>query len=358
MASRAVALSQTAPLQGWKRSKRLAGLSRGLAAAADGTEPAEETVHIFSLASGQLYERLLKVMMQSVRKTTTAPLKFWLLADHASPAFRAAAPGLGAALGFEVEFVTYSWPPFVRRQSEKQRILWAYKILFLDVLFPVELQVREGGTAFPCPSALPFLGLLRCLSLPFCAAFPCPSALPFCKKLTPLLAVLQRIIFLDADLTIWADIRELWTADLHGAPYGYTPFCTKESGWRNEDTAGYRFWESGYWKDTLGDRRRYHISALYVVDLARLRSTGGADKLRATYNGLSADPNSLSNLDQDLPNYAQTQDGMRIHSLPQSWLWCESWCGNGTSIKQQAKAIDLCNHPVTKEHKLEMARRI
>eukprot|EP01052_Picozoa_sp_SAG31_P003269 SAG31_NODE_124_length_23684_cov_7.200127_1_plen_212_part_00 len=167
------------------------------------------------------------------------------------------------------------WPPSVRRQTEKQRILWAYKILFLDVLFPVELD---------------------------------------------------RIIFLDADLTLNADIRELWEMDLHGAPYGYTPFCTRESGWHNEATLGYRFWESGYWKETLGDRRQYHISALFVVDLARLRSNGGADKLRATYNALSADPNSLANLDQDLPNYVQMQDGMlRIHSLPQAWLWCESW---------------------------------
>lgn len=29
------------------------------------------------------------------------------------------------------------------------------------------------------------------------------------------------------------------------------------------------------------------------------------DKLRVIYDGLSKDPNSLSNLDQDLPNYAQ-----------------------------------------------------
>lgn len=30
-------------------------------------------------------------------------------------------------------------------------------------------------------------------------------------------------------------------------------------------------------------------------------------KLRSMYNALSADPNSLSNLDQDLPNYAQKE---------------------------------------------------
>eukprot|EP01047_Picozoa_sp_COSAG01_P015982 COSAG01_NODE_808_length_13418_cov_9.469631_3_plen_184_part_00 len=155
---------------------------------------------------------------------------------------------------------------------------------------------------------------------------------------------LEKIIFLDADLTMRADIAELWETDLHGAVYGYTPFCTKESGWQNEQTVGYRFWEKGYWRETLGDRRHYHISALFIVDLARLRSKGAADKLRNTYNQLSADPNSLSNLDQDLPNVAQLQDGMRIHSLEQGWLWCESWCSNATDVKESAKAIDLCNH--------------
>ena len=37
-----------------------------------------ETVHIFSLASGHAYERLLKIMMLSVTKRTSSPVKFWL----------------------------------------------------------------------------------------------------------------------------------------------------------------------------------------------------------------------------------------------------------------------------------------
>ena len=40
---------------------------------------------------------------------------------------------------FEVEFVTYKWPSWLRRQREKQRIIWGHKILFLDVLFPLKL---------------------------------------------------------------------------------------------------------------------------------------------------------------------------------------------------------------------------
>ena len=36
--------------------------------------------------------------------------------------------------------------------------------------------------------------------------------------------------------------------------------------------------------------------------------------MRVVYEQLSKDPNSLSNLDQDLPNYAQ--HSVPIHSLP------------------------------------------
>ena len=82
------------------------------------------------------------------------------------------------------------------------------------------------------------------------------------------------------------------------------------------------FWNQGFWVDHL-QGRPYHISALYVVDLTKFRVTRVGDKLRGIYDQLSRDPNSLANLDQDLPNYAQHQ--IPIFSLPQEWLWCETW---------------------------------
>lgn len=42
--------------------------------------------------------------------------------------------------GFEYEMVTYKWPAWLRGQQEKQRTIWGYKILFLDVLFPLSLE--------------------------------------------------------------------------------------------------------------------------------------------------------------------------------------------------------------------------
>lgn len=93
-----------------------------------------------------------------------------------------------------------------------------------------------------------------------------------------------------------SDLKELRDLDLGGAPYGYTPFCDS-----NADMEGFRFWKSGYWKNHLAGKP-YHISALYVVDLVRFRQIAAGDRLRGQYQALSQDPNSLANLDQDLPN--------------------------------------------------------
>jgi len=135
---------------------------------------------------------------------------------------------------------------------------------------------------------------------------------------------------------------------LYGAPYAYTPFCDSR-----KEMDGFRFWNVGYWRSHLGGRP-YHISAIYVVDLDRFRRLAAGDRLRGQYQGLSQDPNSLSNLDQDLPNNMIHQ--VPIRSLPQEWLWCETWCDDES--KSRAKAIDLCNNPLTKEPKLQSAVRI
>lgn len=89
------------------------------------------------------------------------------------------------------------------------------------------------------------------------------------------------------------------------------------------------------------------------MDLRRFRQIAAGDRLRGQYHQLSADPASLANLDQDLPNHMQSV--LPIHSLPQEWLWCETWCSD-ESLKT-AKTIDLCNNPMTKEPKLDRARR-
>jgi UDP-glucose:glycoprotein glucosyltransferase len=78
-------------------------------------------------------------------------------------------------------------------------------------------------------------------------------------------------------------------------------------------------------------------SALYVIDLQRFRHMAAGDQLRGQYQSLSADPNSLANLDQDLPN--NMQHTVPIFSLPLEWLWCETWCSDESLAI--ARTIDL-----------------
>ncbi|XP_063281811.1 UDP-glucose:glycoprotein glucosyltransferase 2 [Pelobates fuscus] len=260
-------------------------------------EKKSDILNIFSVASGHLYERFLRIMMLSVLRHTKTPVKFWFLKNYLSPTFKEIIPYMAKEYGFQYELVQYKWPRWLHQQSEKQRIIWGYKILFLDVLFPLAVD---------------------------------------------------KIIFVDADQIVRTDLRELRDFNLGGAPYGYTPFCESR-----REMDGYRFWKSGYWASHLG-HRKYHISALYVVDLKKFRKIAAGDRLRGQYQALSQDPNSLSNLDQDLPNNMIHQ--VTIKSLPQEWLWCETWCDDKS--KEKAKTIDLCNNPKTKEPKLQAAARI
>jgi len=253
-------------------------------------------INIFSVASGHLYERMLNIMMLSVRKHTTHTIKFWFIEQFLSPSFKSFLPHMAAEYGFEYEMVTYKWPHWLRGQTEKQREIWGYKILFLDVLFPLDLD---------------------------------------------------KVIFVDADQIVRTDMYELVQFDLEGAPYGFTPM-----GDSRTEMEGFRFWKTGYWANFLRGKP-YHISALYVVDLVQFRRLAAGDRLRQQYHSLSADPASLSNLDQDLPN--NMQFNLEIKSLPQEWLWCETWCADEDLAK--AKTIDLCNNPMTKEPKLDRARR-
>ena len=43
-------------------------------------------------------------------------------------------------VGFDFELVQYQWPSWLHKQTDKQRIIWGYKILFLDVMFPLHLR--------------------------------------------------------------------------------------------------------------------------------------------------------------------------------------------------------------------------
>ncbi|KOO53434.1 udp-glucose glycoprotein:glucosyltransferase [Chrysochromulina tobinii] len=81
-------------------------------------------------------------MMKTAVERASRPLKFWILGNFLSPAFRHAvnSGALATAVGAQVAIVQYDWPSHLREQTEKQRLIWGYKILFLDVLFPQSLR--------------------------------------------------------------------------------------------------------------------------------------------------------------------------------------------------------------------------
>ncbi|MED6294215.1 UDP-glucose:glycoprotein glucosyltransferase 1 [Characodon lateralis] len=180
-------------------------LTRGFTGGGKAEEPKQEkddVINIFSVASGHLYERFLRIMMLSVLKNTKTPVKFWFLKNYLSPAFKEFIPHMAKQYGFQYELVQYKWPRWLHQQTEKQRIIWGYKILFLDVLFPLAVD---------------------------------------------------KILFVDADQIVRTDLKDLRDFDLEGAPYGYTPFCESR-----REMDGYRFWKSGYWASHLAGRK-YHI---------------------------------------------------------------------------------------------------
>jgi len=94
---------------------------------------------------------------------------------------------------------------------------YRYKILFLDVLFPMDLDkvifVDAGKQIYPGEIHLQ-----------------------------------QRL-----DQIVRVDMKELVEVDLHGRVYGYPPMGNDRT-----EMEGFRFWKTGYWKDALHGRP-YHI---------------------------------------------------------------------------------------------------
>ena len=92
------------------RTTAAPALAAAPASAAAGTA-LDETVHIFSLASGLLYERFLRIMMKTAVERASRPLKFWILGNFLSPAFRHAvnSGALATAVGAQVIASLIRW---------------------------------------------------------------------------------------------------------------------------------------------------------------------------------------------------------------------------------------------------------
>ena len=92
------------------RAAAAPALAAAPAAPAAGTAR-DDTVHIFSPASGLLYERFLRIMMKTAVERASRPLKFWILGNFLSPAFRHAvnSGALATAVGAQVIASLIRW---------------------------------------------------------------------------------------------------------------------------------------------------------------------------------------------------------------------------------------------------------
>merc|ERR1712190_333301 len=70
----------------------------------DSSGDALPTIHVFSVASGHLYEKLLGIMILSVRNNTKNPLHFWFIDQFLSPKFKAFVPTLAKKHNFDFDF--------------------------------------------------------------------------------------------------------------------------------------------------------------------------------------------------------------------------------------------------------------
>ena len=80
--------------------------------------------------------------MGAVRRNTQAKIRFYILKEFLSPKFNAI--NIERALNVEIELLdSPPWPEYLKNAdgsfvgiwNDKQRLIWAYKILFLDTLF-------------------------------------------------------------------------------------------------------------------------------------------------------------------------------------------------------------------------------
>ena len=239
-------------------------------------------VNIFTIPSDQEEEKCAKEMILSVINSTKSPVKFWIYNEFITSAFKETIKELSEKLNFEVEFVDYNRPLWLRPQMSKERIVKAKKILYLDVLFPLDLE---------------------------------------------------RVIYIDPCQIVKGNVAELIHKDLGNAAYGLPTFCDHNP--RN-DTMNQRFWLQGYWNNYLKGEP-YHSTDLFVVDLQSLRETGASDAIRYYYQRLSGTQGSLSILDQDLLNYIQQI--VPIQTLDQEWYWSKDMCSEET--KDAAKIINV-----------------
>lgn len=245
-------------------------------------------INVLLLSTDFKQDQFLASLIKSICEHTEKSVKFWLVDNFSSENTLGVVHDLSLVCKFQYAFVSYKWPIWLREQKDRLRQMAAFKVLFLDVIFPKSLE---------------------------------------------------KVVVLDVDLYVLGDLDELIREDLHDSVYGLVPMC-------EDRPKSAKFWHSGYWKNILGEDLKYYLSSLIVVDLKAFRDAGAGEDLRRQYQKLSSDPNSLVLLDQDLLNNLQRV--LPIHAFSADWSWNPTWCSE--KLKEKAKTIhfDIGKLPATK----------
>lgn len=72
-------------------------------AAKSWTKQKDGTIHVFTVASGHMYERLQKIMILSAIKRSSMRIKFWFIKNYMSPQMKQFVPVMARQYGFDYE---------------------------------------------------------------------------------------------------------------------------------------------------------------------------------------------------------------------------------------------------------------
>lgn len=243
------------------------------------TKKEKNEINVFTISSGYAQEKLLENMIVSLLNNTDSNIKFWILENFLSLCFKKRISILSKQYKFNYNLIHYKWLNFLKKQKKIEKSISGYKILFLDLIFP--------------------------------------------KKI-------KKIIFINPDLFLKDDVKNLIELDLGGAPYGFVPSC------ESKDKIGPNCLINNSQKANDNIFKSYDNS-LFVIDLVQFRKLNAGDKLRLKYQFLSSNSAYIENLNQDLINGLQKE--LKIFSLPQEWLWSD--CCYDEKSMSSAKAVKL-----------------
>lgn len=215
----------------------------------------EGTVNVFSVLKDRTdedkYKEMVLSILANVHKTMESrKLVFWILdSPFLSESFKHFITNFNEnseLLGAHINILKYNWPNWLRPQRFRYRKMLVSKLLFVDVLFPSNID---------------------------------------------------QVVYMSPHDTTFDPITLL------------DENSSKKTSFSLFKMTGHGYWEEGYWKKMLHDHGLsfYSIEPGFLINLKRIRELNTGDKLRLHYQRLTTDINSLINIDQDLINNLQME---------------------------------------------------